>query len=177
MTEPVRGPSRAPGLAPASLLTAGLLAVIAIVNVVQLPAIDRDADPPYEALPDYGTDELLAISQQHYPATERLFSVHLALREHARGATVELVGDTALSDGDLLGLGGAAEVRRDPERAPVELDAETRARVGAAIVADGQHDRGPWALAVLPDADGPPTTVVAFREDDRLLLVDRRLLP
>jgi hypothetical protein len=128
-----------------------LLAVLAVVNVVQFPLIDKPMPPYASAIHAYPHPDVVEIGIGEDPNARSRYTAYVALAQIAPGSTVLLptqgAGDSYRTQARFLGLGEAANV------AYVDLDAtdlwEDALEVGTvAAVGSGGFRGAPWQIIV-----------------------------
>lgn len=153
------------------LLGALLLGVVA--NTADFARVDRELGTIYAAINRYESAEVTELVAAHGPTVRERFQLYTDMRRWAKGTDVQLTPNLGVSSEQLVGLAGAGEISSwDGDH---QLSEEELTRVAAHTVASGS-DRwaGEYALAVAPEE---VETIVLLRQDERLLLIDVRLLP
>jgi hypothetical protein len=152
-----------------------LLLALGVTNVVQFGDINDAIHTPRQAFGSHTSLDLPTIAAESARTARERYLVFTQLEELAPDARYEVEAGSGLREQFLIGLARADSVELTPglpPRLPEEVDRRLDEHVRAEGVLRGV---GPYVIA-LPTAAGGETTFVTVRSEERLVIVDARLL-
>jgi hypothetical protein len=157
------------------LALGALLLALGVTNVVQFGDINDAIHTPRQAFGSHTSLDLPTITAESARTARERYLVFTQLGELAPGARYEVAAGSGLREQFLVGLARADSVELTPglpPRLPEEVDRRLDEHVRAEGVLRGV---GPYVIA-LPTAPDGETTFVTVRSEERLVIVDARLL-
>jgi hypothetical protein len=152
-----------------------LLLALGVTNVVQFADINDAIHTPRQAFGSHTSLDLPTITAESARTARERYLVFTQLEELAPGAKYEVDSGARLREQFLVGLARADSVEvtpGPPPRLPDEVDRRLDEHVRAEGVLRGV---GPYVIAPPTTSDGE-TTFVTARGEERLVIVDARLL-
>jgi hypothetical protein len=153
----------------------GVLAGLVFTNVAQLPRMElSDQGPPVSVYRRSVSADAAEIGLDAGSTIRRRQGLFLELRIHAPDVEIYVPARSPLNTYQLYGLGRVrqvVEVDYDPERFAADVDIVDFV---VADDADGRYGPFPFSIAL---AEGPPAALALRRSDDRVELIDLRLVP